>query len=158
MEGKTTDLTALLDRNRTFAEQFEAGDLAIRPRMSTIIMICVDSCVDSAHLFGLALGDALVIRNGGGLFTPAVLKDLTWGRDARGEGVPAIDVGKNRAGDMLATYGAGAPKNHVIEGVAMKSSHVLVITSVFVLVAAACGDDSTDVPATTAPVASDANV
>ncbi len=33
----TADLTTLLDRNRSFAEQFAAGDLKISPRMSTIL-------------------------------------------------------------------------------------------------------------------------
>ncbi len=66
MERKMSDLTTLLDRNRGFAEHFEAGDLAIRPRMSTIILICLDARVDPAHLFGLGLGDAFVIRNAGG--------------------------------------------------------------------------------------------
>ncbi len=32
--------------------------------------------IDPAHLFGLELGDAIVIRNGGGWITPAVLRDL----------------------------------------------------------------------------------
>ena len=73
---ETADLTALLDRNRSFAEQFDAGDLNIRPRMSTIILTCVDARVDPAHLFGLALGDAVVLRNDGGRVTPAVMKDL----------------------------------------------------------------------------------
>ncbi len=68
--------TALLDRNRSFAEQFEAGDLTIRPRMSTIILTCVDARVDPAHLFGLGLGDAVVIRNAGGRITRAVMRDL----------------------------------------------------------------------------------
>ena len=68
--------SALLDRNRSFAEQFEAGDLTIRPRMSTIILTCVDARVDPAHLFGLGLGDAVVIRNAGGRFTRAVMRDL----------------------------------------------------------------------------------
>ena len=72
----TASFTALLDRNRSFAEQFEAGDLAIRPRMSTIILTCLDARVDPAHLFGLGLGDALVIRNAGGRITPAVMRDL----------------------------------------------------------------------------------
>jgi len=71
-----TELTALLDRNQSFAEQFDAGGLAIRPRMSTFILTCMDSRVDPAHLFGLELGDAIVIRNGGGWITPAVLRDL----------------------------------------------------------------------------------
>ncbi len=70
------DLTTLLDRNRSFAEQFEGGDLNIRPRMSTILLTCVDARVDPAHLFGLGLGDAVVIRNAGGRITPAVMGDL----------------------------------------------------------------------------------
>ena len=68
--------TALLERNRSFAEQFEAGDLAIRPRMSTILLTCVDSRVDPAHLFGLELGEAVVMRNAGGRITTAVVEDL----------------------------------------------------------------------------------
>ncbi len=74
--GETADLTTLLDRNRSFAEQFAAGDLKILPRMSTIILTCLDARVDPAHLFGLGLGDALVIRNAGGRITPAVIRDL----------------------------------------------------------------------------------
>ncbi len=74
--GETADLTTLLDRSRSFAEQFEAGDLKILPRMSTIVLTCLDARVDPAHLFGLGLGDALVIRNAGGRITPAVMRDL----------------------------------------------------------------------------------
>jgi len=44
--------------------------------MSTILLTCVDARVDPAHLFGLALGDAVVIRNAGGRITPAVIGDL----------------------------------------------------------------------------------
>ena len=74
--GATADLTTLLDRNRSFAEQFAAGNLKISPRMSTILLTCLDARVDPAHLFGLGLGDALVIRNAGGRITPAVMGDL----------------------------------------------------------------------------------
>ena len=70
------DLQNLIERNRSFAEQFEAGDLPIRPRMSTFILTCVDSRVDPAHIFGLGLGDAVVMRNTGGRITPAVIEDL----------------------------------------------------------------------------------
>ena len=70
------DLETLLDRNRSFAGQFEGGGLNIRPRMATILLTCVDARVDPAHLFGLALGDAVVIRNAGGRITPAVMGDL----------------------------------------------------------------------------------
>ncbi len=54
-------MTALLGRNRSFAEQFDGGDLTIRPRLSTIPLICVDARVDPAHLFGLGPGDAVVL-------------------------------------------------------------------------------------------------
>ncbi len=73
---ETADLTTLLDRNRNFAELFAAGDLKISPRMSTIVLTCLDARVDPAHLFGLGLGDAVVIRNAGGRITPAVMRDL----------------------------------------------------------------------------------
>ncbi len=69
-------ITTLLDRNRRFAEQFKAGNLPIRPRMSTIILTCVDSRVDPAHIFGLGLGDAVVMRNAGGRITSEVMRDL----------------------------------------------------------------------------------
>ena len=68
--------TTLLDRNRSFAAQFEAGHLPIRPRMPTIVLTCLDARVDPAHLFGLELGEVLVMRNAGGRITPAVLEDL----------------------------------------------------------------------------------
>ncbi len=70
------DLKTLLDRHRSFAEQFDGGDLKIRPRLSTILLTCVDSRLDPAHVFGLGLGDALVIRNTGGRITSGVVVDL----------------------------------------------------------------------------------
>ena len=76
LHERTADLTTLLDRNRNFAKQFAAGDLKISPRMSTILLTCLDARVDPAHLFGLELGDAVVIRNAGGRITPAVMRDL----------------------------------------------------------------------------------
>ena len=69
-------ITTLLDRNRRFAEQFKAGNLPIRPRLSTIILTCLDSRVDPTHIFGLGLGDAVVMRNAGGRITPEVMRDL----------------------------------------------------------------------------------
>ena len=71
-----TNLETLLDRNRSFAEQFEGRELNIRPRLSAIIVTCLDARVDPAHVLGLGLGDAVVIRNAGGRITPAVMGDL----------------------------------------------------------------------------------
>ncbi len=72
----SNSFNALMDHNRSFAEQFESGELNIRPRMSTIILTCVDSRVDPAHIFGLGLGDAVVMRNNGGRITPVVMRDF----------------------------------------------------------------------------------
>ncbi len=74
--GKSADLTALLDRNRHFARHFGARDLKNLPRMSTILLTCLDARVDPAHLLGLRLGDAFVMRNAGGRVTPQVINDL----------------------------------------------------------------------------------
>jgi carbonic anhydrase len=71
-----SDLPHLLEGNRRFAERFIDGDLAIRPRLSTVVLTCLDARVDPAHLFDLDLGDALVIRNAGGRLNPSVLVDL----------------------------------------------------------------------------------
>lgn len=71
-----SDLVTLLERNRRFAADFSEGDLAIRPRLSTVVLTCLDARVDPAHFLGLELGDTFVMRNAGGRVTPAVLGDL----------------------------------------------------------------------------------
>ena len=71
-----SDLITLLNQHRSFSEKSEAGELNIRPRLSTIVLTCLDARVEPAQLFKLELGDALVMRNAGGRITPAVMRDL----------------------------------------------------------------------------------
>ncbi|CTQ53232.1 Beta-carbonic anhydrase 1 [Roseibium album] len=71
-----TSTTALLKRNRSFAEDFNAADLPIIPKLRTIILTCVDARVDPAHVLGLGLGDAVVIRNSGGRVTKDVIDEI----------------------------------------------------------------------------------
>lgn len=71
-----TSTTALLERNRTFAENFGASDLPPLPKMRTVILTCVDARVDPAHVLGLELGDAVVIRNSGGRVTRDVIEEI----------------------------------------------------------------------------------
>ena len=66
----------LLNRNRQFASDFTATDLPILPRLGTVVLTCIDARVDPAHIFGLELGDAVVIRNNGGRVTPTVIQEL----------------------------------------------------------------------------------
>jgi len=67
----------LLKQNRSFAENFSAADLPILPKMRTVILTCVDARVDPAHVLGLALGDAVIIRNNGGRVTKDVIEELS---------------------------------------------------------------------------------
>jgi carbonic anhydrase len=50
--------------------------LPLRATLNTTIVTCVDPRVDPAHILGLALGEAAVIRNVGGRITPDTLQTL----------------------------------------------------------------------------------
>jgi carbonic anhydrase len=66
----------LLDRNRQFASDFAAADLPVLPRLRTVVLTCGDARVDPAHILGLELGEAVVIRNNGGRVTEAVVEEI----------------------------------------------------------------------------------
>jgi carbonic anhydrase len=66
----------LLERNRQFADDFTSADLPILPKLRTVILTCGDARVDPAHVLGLELGDAVVIRNNGGRVTPAIVEEI----------------------------------------------------------------------------------
>ncbi len=70
------DVHTLIDRNLEFANNFKQGDLGILPRLSTRIVTCLDARVDPAHLFGLELGDAVVMRNIGGRVTDDLIEQI----------------------------------------------------------------------------------
>jgi carbonic anhydrase len=75
----TTD--ELVRRNATFAAGGTFAGLPFPTPHTLRVLGCVDSRVDPAHVLGLDLGDALVMRNIGGRFTPAVQR--AWGLLAR---------------------------------------------------------------------------
>ena len=66
----------LLHRNKQFAGSFGFADLPIIPTLRTVILACTDARVDPAHIFGLELGESVVMRNNGGRLTPAVLDEI----------------------------------------------------------------------------------
>ena len=65
----------LVQRNRTFAANFKGG-LPILPKLRTVLVTCLDPRVDPAHVLGLELGDAVVIRNTGGRVTDSVIDEI----------------------------------------------------------------------------------
>lgn len=69
-----TDLDTLLDRNADYARSHEP--LGLMPRMTTLVISCLDARVDPAHILGLRPGDSLVLRNAGGRVTGAVEQEI----------------------------------------------------------------------------------
>jgi carbonic anhydrase len=69
-----TTFDTLLERNQEFAAHHFPKDLPLMPR--AMIIGCVDQRVDPAHVLGLGLGEAIVIRNVGGRITPATLQTM----------------------------------------------------------------------------------
>jgi len=66
----------LLDNNRRYAETF-VGMVPIRPAKRLAVVTCMDSRIDVHGILGLKIGDAHVIRNGGGVISPDVIRSLT---------------------------------------------------------------------------------
>ena len=71
-----TTIDTLITRNEEFAARHFAAGLSLMPTLRTMIVGCVDPRVDPAHVMGLQLGEALVIRNIGGRITPATLRTV----------------------------------------------------------------------------------
>ena len=67
-------VSKLIARNAGFARRGFAPGGSMMPALQTIVIGCADPRVDPAHVLGLANGDALVIRNVGGRFTPGTLQ------------------------------------------------------------------------------------
>jgi carbonic anhydrase len=66
----------LIANNTLYVERFGDQGLALRPRRQLAIVACMDSRMDIFEMFGLAHGDAHVIRNAGGVVTDDVIRSL----------------------------------------------------------------------------------
>lgn len=69
-------VATLRARNADFAQHSFVPAASMMPALKTIVIGCADPRVDPAHILGLANGEALVIRNIGGRYTPAALQML----------------------------------------------------------------------------------
>jgi carbonic anhydrase len=85
-------ITSLTGRNAAFAAERYSPDLKIMPSKKTMIIGCVDPRADPADIFGLAPGEAAVIRNVGGRVDPATLRTLALLR--------GVVKGRSRGGDI----------------------------------------------------------
>ena len=71
-----TNTDRLLASAADYAEHWPAEPLAARPATGVAIVACMDARIDVYSLFGLAPGDAHVIRNAGGLVTDDTIRSL----------------------------------------------------------------------------------
>jgi carbonic anhydrase len=75
-------LDSMLERNKDFAaRQSAAGALLPSlprslPNVKAVIIGCADMRVDPAHVLGIKLGEAVIIRNIGGRITPGLLEQV----------------------------------------------------------------------------------
>jgi carbonic anhydrase len=75
-------LDRLLQRNKEFAAQQSAAGTVMpslpraMPKVKAAIIGCADMRVDPAHVLGIKPGEAVVLRNIGGRFTPGLLEEL----------------------------------------------------------------------------------
>lgn len=67
----------VLERNRSYAEQFTHAGLPGRPpRLRLAVLTCLDCRLHVPELLGLELGDAHILRNAGGIVTEDVLRSV----------------------------------------------------------------------------------
>lgn len=71
-----TITTELLNRNQHFAADFTASGMPVLPKLRTVVLTCVDARVDPAHVLGLQLGDAVIMRNNGARVTREVVEEI----------------------------------------------------------------------------------
>ena len=66
----------VLKANETYAEGFALGHLPTPPARGLVVVACMDARQAIFPMLGLKPGDALIIRNAGGIVTDDVLRSL----------------------------------------------------------------------------------
>jgi carbonic anhydrase len=66
----------LLRNNEAYATGFDGESLPLRPGRKLAVLACMDSRLDPIRALGLAVGDAHVLRNAGGLATEDAIRSL----------------------------------------------------------------------------------
>ena len=72
------NIETALARNRAFAAAGGHEGAVVFPNLRLFVITCLDPRVDPAHVLGLELSDAMVVRNVGGRVTPEVINDVAF--------------------------------------------------------------------------------
>ena len=78
MTEQPAGIDSALIRNRAFAADGGHEGAVVIAKLALFVVTCLDPRVDPAHFLGLALSDAMVIRNAGGRVTPEVIDDVAF--------------------------------------------------------------------------------
>jgi carbonic anhydrase len=76
--GEGGGIKEALERNRAFAAAGGHQGAVVLPNLRLFVITCLDPRVDPAHVLGLGLSDAIVVRNVGGRVTPEVINDVAF--------------------------------------------------------------------------------
>jgi carbonic anhydrase len=76
--ARSANLDTALGRNRAFAAGGGHQGAVVFPALRLFVVACLDPRVDPAHVLGLGLSDAIVVRNVGGRVTPEVINDIAF--------------------------------------------------------------------------------
>ena len=71
-------LDPLLERNQSFARAGGHDGVTPMPNHQVLVISCMDHRVDPAHILGISLGDALVLRNLGGRVSDETIRDIAF--------------------------------------------------------------------------------
>ena len=66
----------VLQANKAYAERFALGHLPTPPARGLVVVSCMDARQAMFSMLGLKPGDALIIRNAGGIVTEDVVRSL----------------------------------------------------------------------------------
>lgn len=75
--ANTASFETALARNRDFAVAGGHEGVVMFP-VTMMVITCIDPRVDPAHILGLRLGEAVVVRNGGGRVTPETTETVAF--------------------------------------------------------------------------------
>jgi len=134
-----------IQRNAEFAAR-GPEPLSVVPALRAVVITCADHRVDPAHILGLGLGEAAVVRNAGGRITDTTLQTVAMmaiviAEEGQSGGFELIvlhhtDCGVGRlAGhaDLLASYFGIAterlPEKHVSDPIAAVAADVELLRS-----------------------------
>jgi carbonic anhydrase len=66
----------IIERNAARSRALSERRFTVSPDLKALVLTCADHRVDPAHVLGLELGEAVVLRNPGGRVTPAFVQNL----------------------------------------------------------------------------------